>query len=367
MSWSDFGWSITPKRAVVAGAVVNLVSAACGVAWYLSLPHTSVAANATIYQSASVLVFVFSFFLLQEPATLQKMAALALCVGGVAAITFSKQSKTADSDPTVMGYVWLLVSVALYALYEVLFKIMLEPGHSAAEHKQEAELIDADDVETLSEYAKTPLLSDPTGTPDAQCLPVGSPPHDVPAARGYQRSVSGVQSLNQASLLPPKAAPTSELESVLLKLEESLSVMGLMALWNMCTYWPIFFILDASGLEPFEMPAPFIAKQLAMNAGLDSLFTAFMLFGVCITTPLVMALGSMNVVPVSVVADWAVHGSLPSPLAFVGIVLVLVGFAVQQLTLPWSACSRSLLVLKRREKPVLQAPQPAVRSLPSPV
>lgn len=50
VAWHDVGWHLSPLKALRAAFIVNLAAASCNWFWYLSLPRTGVAANATIFQ-----------------------------------------------------------------------------------------------------------------------------------------------------------------------------------------------------------------------------------------------------------------------------------------------------------------------------
>jgi len=95
--------------------------------------------------------------------------------------------------------------------------------------------------------------------------------------------------------------------------------------------WPVFFILDASGAETFVWPTAAQAQMVLLNCGLDIIYNGSLLFGIIASTPLVMSLGLITVVPASVVADWLVHGRVMSGQAIGGTFAILSGYLALQL------------------------------------
>lgn len=61
---------------------------------------------------------------------------------------------------------------------------------------------------------------------------------------------------------------------------------------------------------------------------MDGFFNVLMLVGMTLTSPLFMSVGSMLIIPCSILADWLLHGTTPSLLAIVGSTLVIAGFFV---------------------------------------
>lgn len=276
-----------------------------------------------------------------------------------------------------MGYVFLLVAVVLYALYEVLFKVLVEGG-GEHEHVEEAQnspsmhqslndhSVPADDAllidyespllqaglgEAARSTAKLAVLAGDRARSLSETSSGGSVSSGAPMLEDAEHSRAGkMVALRVSRAASPRAVPAPANKHspmpLLLELEQSMGVMGLMGLVNLAFVWVFIPLLTTTKVEVFAWPDPGTAKIIALNALLDSTFTAFLLFGVCITSPLVMSLGSMNVVPVSVLVDWMVHGVLPSPLAAIGICFVVVGFLIQNLKLPWAICAKPLCKLR---------------------
>ena len=81
-----FGWKYYTPLAVG----LSCMGFASGYTWYVSLAHTPVAGNTALYQTAPVLVFLFSVCMLKEKVTIYKVAATLFCVGGTLVVSFSK-------------------------------------------------------------------------------------------------------------------------------------------------------------------------------------------------------------------------------------------------------------------------------------
>ena len=102
---------------------LSLVGVGVSWTWYLSLAHTAAAVNAAIFQSCGAAVFALSVPLLGEHATAPKVAALAVCLAGVAVVATAPAPPSADGEvtPSPAGYVWVCVSTLLYALFQVAY------------------------------------------------------------------------------------------------------------------------------------------------------------------------------------------------------------------------------------------------------
>ncbi|MCZ6992462.1 hypothetical protein OH407_24335, partial [Salmonella enterica] len=78
--------------------LLQALSALNGFTWYLSLPHTLVAANNAIYQSASSVVFLLSIPVLGERVRWHKVTAVIVCITGVALVSFAPASASAAAS-----------------------------------------------------------------------------------------------------------------------------------------------------------------------------------------------------------------------------------------------------------------------------
>jgi len=283
-------------------------------AWYLSLPLTQVGANTTIYQSASVFVFIFSIFLLNESVTLRKIFSVALSVAGVALIASTPESSgNSEQQDSFIGYVFLIISVLLYALYEVLYKFSIE-GEGHQESPSPALLLDG-------------------------------PASGLPLLAADGNSSGGIQS-NQDKKLKSSTA----MANLLLELEFPMLLSALVGVVSIVSQWPVFFLLD---LLPKDSPLyeannfDFSRGEwvlLGANSFLDSWYYMLLVFGIALTGPVFMSVGVMLVAPVSIVVDWFLHGTHLSVGAWFGVAAVIAGFAVLQVETKFALLERRIVL-----------------------
>eukprot|EP01084_Bolivina_argentea_P110112 196672_1 len=104
---------------------INFISISSGYIWYLSLSRTVASINNTIFQSNCVFVLIYSYFLLGEQLNFTKFFSSIICIIGVALISFSSksnQSSSTNDSHSIIGIILCLLSMMLFALFEVLFK-----------------------------------------------------------------------------------------------------------------------------------------------------------------------------------------------------------------------------------------------------
>lgn len=307
-------------------------------------------------------MYFFSFLLLGEALTMQKGAAVAVSVGGVALVSFAKQS-TDDTDihPSTLGYMMVVVSTCLYALYEVMYARYAE-GHGGHEEQGEHGAGAPGPTNRLSDgdQSEEPLLYDS----EPQSGAVGSAGTGAAAlggslaggaARGQRRGGGGggggsrsplSPSLQRTPELLAEPAPRSawrasaeeakeqeaEAAEVWLQLELSCMVLGLIGVWSVLCLWPLFFILNVSKVEPFRFPSAGVLEILLGNVVLDCAYNSLLLFGVALAGPLAMSVGCMLVVPASILADYFIHHTLLTPMAVGGVLLIVAGFVLLKTT-----------------------------------
>ncbi|KAJ9458969.1 putative solute carrier family 35 member F5-like [Diplonema papillatum] len=114
-----FSW----KYLIIATLPLSILSKACRDAWYFSLHQTNAAANLSIYQSSSAWVFLFSLVLLREKFDWVKALAVVTGIGGCVMVAMDSSSDSESGvNQNIFGYVDLLASVWLYAVFQVLVK-----------------------------------------------------------------------------------------------------------------------------------------------------------------------------------------------------------------------------------------------------
>jgi len=285
-------------RVALGTLFLSALSSTVAATWYASLAGTSVAGNSAVYQASSAFALLFSALFLRERVTAVKTGAVALALAGVALVAAGAPAGGRD---TPAGYAWVTASTALYAAYEVAFaRIFGAGGAEGAAGGAAAGAAEGAATEGAAEAA--PLVA----TAEAE----GGGGEDAGGAAA--------------------AAAAAAADAGLAAAETSARTLGLMGVWTMATQWPVFFLAAALRLEPLDLAPPGKAPLIATAVALDSLFAGALLWGVATTSPFEMNLASTLVVPATIAADAALHGTLPSPASAAGTVLVLAAVAVLQ-------------------------------------
>jgi drug/metabolite transporter (DMT)-like permease len=254
------------KHAVITAALLFGPIAFVAMLWYLSLPLTSFAGNAAVYQSSSAFALILSYFFLREGVTVVKLACSLSAIIGVVVITTASPPASSSRD-TPLGYVYVVLSTVFYALYEVLYARLTRGVPQAASEEDAREgLLPSDAVHNGAE---------------------------------------------QLDLDSRDKAETAAL------------ILFLMGVLNAATLWPVFFVADASHLEPFAWPSAQKSRLILLNMALDCVYNLALLWGISTSSPFVMSVCTTLVVPCGIVADWLLHSHLPSVQCCLGSVLVL--------------------------------------------
>ncbi|KAJ6248834.1 solute carrier family 35 member f5 [Anaeramoeba flamelloides] len=108
-----------------------------------------------------------------------------------------------------------------------------------------------------------------------------------------------------------------------------LSIMGLVSLLY---YWPLFFILEWTGLETFAWPSLKIFGMLSINAIIGSFLCDYVFtFSVFLTSPLVSTLGLNLTIPLAMVAQRILKQTHYKTLYIIGAISVIIGFCIVNL------------------------------------
>lgn len=374
-SYADF--SVPIRQLLLLSFAIQLLSAFNGFSWYLSLPSTLVALNNTIYQASSAFVFVISVLAIGERVTARKVVAVVVCMAGVVVISFfSGSGSSGPVKQTFMGYVWVVASTAGYSLYEVVYARFTEQRirswgdlfsrnfmtqHAAAEHATEEEakrLVDPDNAlrRRSGTGAYTSMASPPL--PDGRAVPAP----DAMSSMADDR-VGLLHGDDTDTDLKPHARPSLS-ASPALRAEVSALVLGTMGLFTLTTLWPLFFLFHYTGVEPFEWPSAAKGQLLAMSTLLDGLYNVLLLFGIQISSPLFMSVGTMTVIPVSLLADYLIHHATVSGPGYGGILLIVMGWLILQIPAALAArmqgaAQRCTGRLRQHTVPALAAEAPA--------
>eukprot|EP00947_MAST-08B_sp_MAST-8B-sp1_P005516 g5516.t1 len=119
---------------------LSILSTSCAYVWYMSLHRTLVSVNNVLYQSSAIFVYLLSVPLLGEKVSVVRVCSVLVSIGGLALVVYcfvdaerrtegsggsggSGGSSTLQDD--ALGYVFLMASVLISALFEVIFQKML--------------------------------------------------------------------------------------------------------------------------------------------------------------------------------------------------------------------------------------------------
>jgi len=236
-----------------------------GYTWYLSLAHTPVSVNTAIYNCASVQVFLFSIPILNEGISGAKTFSVLLSVVGIVLIFVAPEENSGSVDVTWYGYALVVFSVTIYSLQEVLIKLLFNK------------------VESIE-------IDDKTNT---------EPNEDQPEENHVSTFMYSAFFLGCVGV------------------SNTFFMILALILWNYM------------GWEAFLWPTPSQTTLLMVNCLFDSLLylsvfaaTAFL------TSPVIVALGALLVIPVTIICDYFWHSYLPPWLVVGGIAFIVVGFVV---------------------------------------
>jgi drug/metabolite transporter (DMT)-like permease len=299
VNWKAWQWILL--KCALLGLYTNLI----GYTYYRSLPLISVSANVAIYNSAGAFVYVFTLLLRMERFNWLKVLALAISVGGVCLVQFLSTPLAAmpcpGDDPTptpaavsgaTEGYVLVVISTITYASYEVIYKRWLPPSVYRA-------------------------ASVPLGAAAAAAAAAGDGESDE------QTSLLPVNHTDSSGKKAPEAAAGASMWS---DVKFSFMTLGLIGLFHSLLNWPGLLILDATGVETFELPEARAGESLMVTMVMDSAFNVLLLIGIALTSPLFISVGSLLTIPASILSDWLVHGRVMDGGALGGVAMIAVGF-----------------------------------------
>jgi hypothetical protein len=129
-----------------------------------------------------------------------------------------------------------------------------------------------------------------------------------------------------------------DLRSIRLHMELSCFFLGLYGVWTIIGSIVFIPVWSAIGAEHYVTPPEHKLRLILLNSALDSIYNILLLFGILVTTPLFMSVGTMMVMPCSIVVDRLVHGTELGPSGIVGAVVIVVGFVM--LNIPQEAAAR---------------------------
>ena len=315
-----------------------------------SLSTTSVASNTILSTTSSIWTMIFSYFLLGQPILrAHKIAAVVLCIGGSVLVALS------DDDSGSSGNHHPAANHTAISLPAVPFEHRAFLPSLAILNRQERQL-----------YRFNAAQAGQQATPPRRWA-AGVPPHNstsfeyfpptqsrffINEAPQRGRSNTDPSLLDGNSQLPTVSQGTRTIIGDLLALLSAVfygaytttlkwclpnearysmgMVFGFVGVANALLMWPGLLLVDATGIEPFELPPTwFVFGALALNAAVGTnLSDVLWAKSVVLTSPLVATLGLSMTIPVALVYDLVIKQSPFSGMYLGGAALVVLGFVV---------------------------------------
>jgi len=288
------------RRLVRASFYLTPLFVFCGYFWYASLSQTSVSGNIVVYNSSSMFVYCFSLCLLKERFSLLKILAVLVSIAGVIMVAVPQSSDNSDGvSQTVGGYVLVVLSTVMNALYQVLYQRIVERRHRGPSFEQLPQACSGESSALPPVAAVEGSISLDLGVSDPAA---GS--HDPSRTPSYQSHPSYPYGLMMDTFL----------------------FLGSMGVFTFFLLWPFLIIFHFSRVEPFRAPSHSQISLIAFNSFLDSSMSTFQLIGIVWSSSLFMSVGSVLSLPTSAVADKLIHSYELPGVTYGGIVLVFLGF-----------------------------------------
>ncbi|KAK4238888.1 hypothetical protein C8A03DRAFT_33077 [Achaetomium macrosporum] len=102
---------------------------------------------------------------------------------------------------------------------------------------------------------------------------------------------------------------------------------GLVGLFNVLLLWPGFFILDFTGIEPFELPPTGrVWAIIAINSAASFFSDILWAYAMLLTTPLVVTVGLSLNIPLSLIGEMIQYSQYSSWVYWVGAGVVFISF-----------------------------------------
>lgn len=102
---------------------------------------------------------------------------------------------------------------------------------------------------------------------------------------------------------------------------------GFVGIFNLCVLWPAVFLLDATGLEPFELPTTkTIWLVVVSNAAITFVSDYLWVLAMLMTSPLVVTVGISMSIPLALVGDHFLYSHRANFVFLLGATLVFASF-----------------------------------------
>jgi len=106
---------------------------------------------------------------------------------------------------------------------------------------------------------------------------------------------------------------------------------GLVGLFNLLCWWPLFFLFNYSGIEPIKLPDWDTIGLLTLAGFINVISDYFWARSIFLTSPLIATVGLCLTIPLALLSDYFCSNVVESSLYIVGAGCVLVGFVLVNL------------------------------------
>ena len=244
--------------------------------------------------------------LLNEGVSILKVFAVFISISGVIVIvSFGSSQESGNITPTWYGYVLLFVSLSFYCSQEVGFKVLVNKAGEICLSPEERVLLTGarsrsrrsvdDRIRSKSEDEVVPTLGIHQNEDD------------------YLEEIEIAEKANE--------------ESNIGKFMYSAMFLGIVGVCNACFVIWLVLIWNYVGWEEFVWPDHDQTQLLLLNMSLGLVLILSIFVATAFTTPLVVSVGSLLVMPFSMMFDYFLHSSVPYVGEWVGVVLITSGFA----------------------------------------
>ena len=280
-----------------------------------------------------------------------KILSLLISLAGMIVVTLS-----AENDPengitqTMGGYLAVTISTLIYAAYEVVFvrfspRKSEEDGNSDDHHgndiqggsNRQYKTIDGSDSDSdsASDYSSSAYY-----TSDFVDIEVNNNKNNknknntkaTPSSSLLPRLNNSVKDFKKKEKKRKDEENEEDDEDDEITTTDSLFFLSIAGIFMLILTWPMFFVLNWTGVEPFELPDSYQWGLILITAFLDAFVNFFILLGIAWTSALFVDTGSLLAMPFSVIFDVIFHDYILPPIAFAGMIYVFLGFILLTLS-----------------------------------
>lgn len=259
-----------------------------GYTWYLSLAHTSVTANTIISNSAFIWTLILSVLLLQEKLSSLKIACCFFCLCGLIIVTIAgNNSEEEGVDQTTMGFILMVISTILNAIYDVFYKRFAPSSDSSSVPSSEPSSPESLTISSIQQFE---------------------------GETAEEESEEEIANKN----VPKVDQEVSFIDNLLF--------LGLTGFFVTILFWPGIPILNWLDIEEFEIPSQSTSVLLFFNILLDTATTFGTFAAISWTSPMFTDIALLLTIPTSVVFDVLIHNYILPSYGWLGVIMLVFGF-----------------------------------------